>query len=365
MNKKFVVVLFLIILLAALAVYVWWYFIGQRKTDLPMFTIENEKPQVSVLIKNLEVPWAGDFLDNKTLIFTERTGSVKIVNLESQNVENVSNVPDVLAESESGLLGIAKHPKFSENDFIYIYSTYSDNGIFKNKVTRHELKNNIFSNPKIIIEDLPGSPIHNGGRIKFGPDGKLYIPTGDSGVDTLAQDSNSLAGKILRLNDDGSIPDDNPFLNSPIYSLGHRNPQGLAWDSKGNLWETEHGQTATDEVNLIEKGKNFGWPEIRGEEIKEGLQNPVLHSGNATWAPSGMSFIENSLFFVGLRGQSLFKLDPESKSLNRYFEGNFGRLREVLVGPEDLIYIFTNNRDGRGIPSADDDQILVINPKKL
>ena len=158
-----------------------------------------------------------------------------------------------------------------------------------------------------------------------------------------------------------------PFPGSPVYTFGHRNPQGLAWDAQGRLWATEHGSNATDELNLIEPGNNYGWPIIRGDEKTRGLEVPVIHSGGETWAPSGLAFLDGSLFFAGLRSQSLYEAVIENKTviLRRHLNKNFGRLRDVVVGPDNLLYLLTSNRDGRGIPAADDDQIIRINHEKF
>ncbi|MEE9398884.1 MAG: PQQ-dependent sugar dehydrogenase, partial [Dehalococcoidales bacterium] len=236
-----------------------------------------------------------------------------------------------------------------------------------NRVVRFKKQGNSLIDKTIILDNIPGATNHNGGRIKFGPDGLLYITTGDASIPDLAPNINSLAGKILRLNDDGTIPVDNPFPGSPVFSFGHRNPQGLAWDVQGRPWATEHGSRATDELNLIEAGKNYGWPVIRGDEAAEGLESPVIHSGGETWAPSGMAFLNGSLFFAGLRGQSLFEavIEGQTVTLRRHLNKDFGRLRDVVVGPDDFLYLLTSNLDGRGVPTANDDQIIKVNPKKL
>ena len=231
-------------------------------------------------------------------------------------------------------------------------------------------KNKTLLNEEIIVDKIPGAPNHNGGRIKFGPDGFLYITTGDAQNPSQAQDKNSLAGKILRLADDGKIPDDNPFGNH-VYSYGHRNPQGLTWDNQGRLWATEHGRSGIlsglDEINLIEKGKNYGWPDIQGDEIKVQMESPKIHSGSDTWAPGGAAFLNNSIFFGGLRGQTFYeaKINGEKLELKEHFKGEFGRIREVVVGSDKMLYITTSNLDGRGSPKQGDDKIIKINPSKL
>ena len=200
---------------------------------------------------------------------------------------------------------------------------------------------------KIIVDRIPGAPNHDGGRIKFGPDNFLYITTGDAQEPSLAQDRNSLAGKILRVTRDGDPVPDNLF-GTRIYSYGHRNPQGITWDNQGRLWETEHGSSATDELNLITPGKNYGWPEIRGDQTRAGMVSPVIQSGSQTWAPGGVAFLNGSIFFAGLRGSALYEYKINEKRLVEHFKNEYGRLRDVVVGPDNMLYVTTSNRDGRG-----------------
>ncbi|ACJ19834.1 PQQ-dependent sugar dehydrogenase [Coxiella burnetii] len=359
---------FLLIFLVALAIVAMilglWRPLERRlhPTSNPK---SSEAPQVSILVSGLEVPWALSFLPDRDLLVTERKGRVLLIDLQSGKpvIKVVAKINEVASVAESGLSGIAVHPHFQQNHWIYLYYTYRRNGRYVNKVVRYELMNNQLTNPKIILDNILAARTHDGGRIKFGPDGYLYITTGDAQVAKAAQNPKSLAGKILRIKDDGSIPADNPFPGSPVYSYGHRNSQGIAWDKAGNLWSTEHGSDAHDEINLIKPGKNYGWPIVRGNEKRSDMESPILQSGEATWAPAGAAIIGEKLYFAGLRGEALYVFNIKTHDLHKYFEGEFGRLRAVVVGPDGLLYVTTSNRDGRGLPRPD--EILVINPKKL
>ncbi len=272
-------------------------------------------------------------------------------------------------------MGLTLSPKFASDNLIYLYFTSNDNGQ-KNRVASFQLNGNQLSNEKIIIDNIPSRIYHDGGRLAFGPDGMLYITTGDATSPNLAQDLNSLAGKTLRLMPDGQIPADNPF-GTAVWSYGHRNSEGIAWDNLGRMWETEHGPTqgepaerglcCRDEINLIEKGKNYGWPTIQGDETKAGMVAPMLTSGaSTTWAPAGIAFADKSLYFAGLKGSSLYQIrfnaDGSYKDLTAHFTGQFGRLRAVVLGPDGSLYLSTSNRDGRGTPQSGDDKIIRVYP---
>lgn len=324
------------------------------------------KTSIEVILNHLEVPWEFRFSPEDTLFITERAGFLNVFTIESGliNRENRVRIPiTVEAQGEGGLLGLALHPKYTSNHWIYIYRTIKKDSKLINQVIRYVFKDNLLKNQKVILDNIPGNHIHNGGRIAFGPDGYLYVTTGDANQPNLAQDKSSLAGKILRINDEGQIPSDNPF-NSPIYSLGHRNPQGLTWDKSGVLWSTEHGPMGHDELNKIERGRNYGWPIIEGDKQETGMEKPVLHSGNDTWAPAGLTFWKNKLYFGGLRGESLYEAYGAENNfrLNRYFFKEFGRIRAVGVGPDGELYITTSNKDGRGrITKSEDDRLIKIN----
>lgn len=333
---------------------------------------EQEVSRLTTIASNLDIPWGLAFLSDGKIIFTERPGTVKLVNLNGGELTLVAQIPEVKHIGEGGLLGIAIHPDFINNKFIYLYYTYSNNGDNTfNRVVKYKFENNKLTDEQVIVGAVPAAVNHNGGRIKFGPDGFLYITTGDVQDPSLAQNKSSLAGKILRVTDEGKPAPGNPF-NNLVYSYGHRNPQGLAWDDKGRLWATEHGRSGAlsglDEINLIEAGKNYGWPLIEGEKTKEGMAAPVLNSGpSITWAPAGAAFVGNSLFFGGLRGQTLYEavINDGRITLKEHFKGEFGRIRDIVLSPDGMLYITTSNRDGRGSPKGDDDKIIRIDPKKL
>ncbi len=329
-----------------------------------------DDPAVTTVITGLQIPWSLDFLPDGSIIFTERPGRIRLVDAQGNlQEEPLLTMDNVAAVGEGGLLGIALHPDFEENGWVYLYYTYRENGNLLNRVSRFTMQDTTLSGEKTIIEGIPGASNHDGGRIKFGPDDFLYITTGDAGNAESAQDLDSLAGKILRLNDDGSVPDDNPFSGSPVWSYGHRNPEGLAWDGAGRLWATEHGSSATDELNLIEPGSNYGWPVIRGDETREGMVSPVIQSGSTTWAPSGMAYFDGAVYFTGLRGQTLYRVnvqgDNQGQMMGRFLEDEYGRLRTAVIGPDGFMYVLTSNRDGRGSPVQDDDRLLRIDISAL
>ncbi len=336
--------------------------VNNNKNDLE----PSDLPLTSPIAQNLEIPWALAFLPDNGILFTERPGRVRLIDSKGNlQKDPIYIVPDVKTEGEGGLMGIAVDPDYNKNHFIYLCYTY-DSQKTLNRVVRYIFNGKIFKIDKTIVDTIPGAIFHNGGRIKFGPDNFLYITAGDSLEPSLSQNKNSIAGKILRVDRDGQAAPGNPFSNL-VYSLGHRNPQGIAWDDKNNLWETEHGQSATDELNFIKPGQNYGWPLIRGDETQNGLISPAAHSGKDTWAPSGMAYLNGSLYFAGLRGQSLYraKINGEKATITEHFKNQFGRIREVVLGPDGNLYITTNNRDGRGTPQEGDDKIIKINPNKL
>ncbi len=324
-----------------------------------------ESYMAQVAASDLFVPWDIAFLPDGDMLVPERSGTLRRLGKNP----GVVTVPSVLNTGEGGLMGIVLHPKFAENNLIYLYYTTAQNGQ-KNRVVRFRLDGIQLSQQTIILDNIPSAIYHDGGRMAFGPDGMLYIVTGDANTPALAQDLNSLAGKTLRLTPEGQIPADNPF-GTAVWSYGHRNSQGIAWDSFGRMWETEHGRsgatTGFDELNLIEKGKNYGWPTIQGSETRAGMVTPVINSGaNETWAPSGLVFANGSLYFSGLLGSKLYQVrfnqDGGYRDLTTHYSGQFGRLRATVLGPDGSLYLSTSNRDGRGTVLPGDDKILRIYP---
>lgn len=333
-----------------------------------------EGTEVETVAENLHAPWSIDFGPEGDIFFTERLGRVRWIEDGNLHEDPVLTLPN--AADEGGTLGIALDPNFATNRYIYVYYTATDD---TNQVSRFRFNGEELVEETPIIEDIPGSAIHNGGRLAFGPEGDLYITTGDADQPENAQDEDSLAGKILRVEADGKIPPDNPSADSPVYSRGHRNIQGLGWNQDGELYVTEHGPQAHDEINQIEAGANYGWPIVEGY-IETGpaadapvanYRNPVKSSEDVTWAPSGATFYigdklpeawHDKFLFAGLRSQTIWRLNVDTGDLKNLFDQEYGRLRDIQQGPDGYLYVLTSNRDGRGNPAENDDRILRIVP---
>lgn len=361
---KLISLKFLLILVLLVAVLGLILTKNTSKTEGQLQVSQTSLKDVETIAQNLDIPWEVVFLPDGEILITQRPGTLFLIkNKKKIPIEGVEH------RGEGGLLGLAIHPDFGKNHWIYLYLTTQSPEGLTNKVIRYQLEGNKLSNSQVILQGIAGASNHDGGRIAFGPDGHLYITTGDAQNPDSAQDRDSLNGKILRVKDDGSIPEDNPFGNA-VYSYGHRNSQGLAWDGQKRLWATEHGrsgvQSGLDELNLIEKGNNYGWPAIQGDEKREEMISPVIHSGpNTTWAPTGAVFYKDSIFFTGLRGEALYRYNITDKSIKEYFKGQFGRLRTIVIDPDNNFYIITNNTDGRGTPKEDDDKLIRINLEGL
>ena len=342
------------------------------------FILEPDEYNIGVWIENLRIPWELVFLSENKALVTERAGQVRLIENGILQENPYKIIDEVAHIGEGGLMGLAKHPQYPEQKYLYVMHTYQDGNEIFNRVARYHDTDTTMEFNKVIVDKIPGSRVHNGGRIAFGPDGMLYICTGDTWQSEIAQDVGNLGGKILRYAPDGDIPADNPFDNSPVYSLGHRNPQGIAWHPEtGDLFSSEHGPSGEfglsdkDIINIIEKGGNYGWPLVLGNANTEPYIDPIIMWPRAT-PPSGLTFWNGRIFLATLRSEALIRIDVslsngryEVTSIDRlfaedWFSGTFGRLRNAVVGPDNALYVLTNNHDGRGRPREGDDKILRI-----
>jgi glucose/arabinose dehydrogenase len=340
--------------------------------------------RVETVVGNLQVPWSIAFAPDGRMLFTERPGRVRVFEQGRLRPEPLATIPDVEESSESGLMGLLLHPRFAENRQLYLAYAYRHDGI-RVRVVRFRETGSGLTERKLIIEDISAARFHAGTRLGFGPDGKLYLTTGDSTQKELAQQLNSLAGKTLRLNDDGTIPPDNPFVNQPgarpeIFSYGHRNAQGLDFQpSSGLMFQTEHGPSGNDgpgggdEVNIVERGKNYGWPVVHHRDARAGMESPLLEYTPAV-APASGTFYRGSafpqfkgdFFFGNLRGECIIRVVLEGRRVvkeERLLEKQYGRIRDVAEGPDGALYFSTSNRDGRGQPKLSDDRIMRLVPE--
>ncbi len=336
--------------------------IPSNSPPLPAPTIDTAE----IIVTNLDKPWAIAFADERIFV-SEKSGKIHIVTpsgkLDSPLIS--LRTPEIFG---GGLLGITTHPDFENNHFLYAYYTYEENENLWNKVIRITEENNKAIEVVTILDKIPGSAFSNGGVIKFGPDGKLYVGTGSvSDYSDEPQNLDSLTGKILRLNDDGTIPSDNPFDESYVFTLGHRNTTGLAWNSQGQMFATESGPTKNDEINLIKAGSNYGWPEVQCFSKIVNLVNP-LECFDPGLEPGGIIFysgdkfdIDNQMILATQKATNLFKVQikDDGVNLDRILSG-VGRIRDVGQGPDGYVYIITTNTDGKAFPAPDDDRLLRI-----
>jgi glucose/arabinose dehydrogenase len=354
---------------------------GSDRTE-PLPDVELETETVASGFDTIwELAWGPD----NAIWMTERRGVISRLDPASGSVTTVGQIA-VQEIGEGGLMGLAFHPDFASQPYVYVVHTYAGASGTRNRLARLRFDGTALQPAQTLLDGIPGAGIHNGSRVAIGPDRLLYLTTGDAGNASLAQDLNSLAGKVLRLTLDGAPAPGNPF-GTAVYSFGHRNPQGLVFAPDGTLYLTEHGAADNDEVNRIEQGRNYGWPDVRGRcdgdagggEVAFCQANAVVES-MAQWtptiAPAGLDFYDGSLItgwrgsllFTALKGTALYRLtlSGDGRAVTaeeRLFEGAFGRLRDVLVAPDGTVYLATSNRDGRGAPTATDDRIIRVRPR--
>ena len=318
---------------------------------------------IRIVKSNLNFPW--DILWGKDdhIWMTERNGKISKIEPKTGNTVFDFQISDVEAQGEGGLLGMAHHPDFLNNGFIYVVYNYNRSGVYTEKVVRFTFANNTLSNPTTLLDLIPASSIHNGSRLFVTSDNKLLITTGDAANSSMAQNTDSKSGKVLRINLDGSIPTDNPIANNPIWTIGHRNLQGLVI-ANNIIYTSEHGASIEDEVNIIEKNRNYGWPDVEGPctvgEVdfcnSHNIKEPIWSSGSSTVATSGMDYYnndlipewKNSLLVTTLKDATLFQLKLSANGLSvasvtEFFDGDWGRLRDVCVSPSGRVYLCTSN----------------------
>lgn len=353
--------------LLALGTAAAWYF-GLILTNPSVRGEPVEVPEeaVQTIATGLEIPWAVAFLPDGSALVTERA-SGRILQVRAPSVDEadagpaevteVARIPDVAAEGEGGLLGIAVSPDYATNRWVYVYYT----SLTDNRIARLRLG----GSPEPIFTGIPKARNHNGGRIAFGPDGYLYVGTGDAGRRENAQDLATPAGKILRITADGQPAPGNPFGDSPVWSYGHRNVQGLAWDDRGQLYATEFGQNRYDELNRIEPGRNYGWPEVEGTGGGEGQVDPIATWSTSDASPSGLAILDGRAWLACLRGEKVYRVGLDGAGAQQLLTDRYGRIREAIVAPDGTLWLTTSNRDGRGDPRDGDDRILRLLPDRI
>ena len=389
--KKLLVLLIFIILSGSAIIYLKPFSTSENFTEPTIVTETQEKDdipepvefEIESFVQNLQVPWDIEFTSPERLLVTEREGAIRVVENGQLRDKPLHTFLEVSSSSEEGLMGMTLDSNYAQNKNVYVCLAYPKEEKLVNKVVKFQDGEDSISDLAILIDNLPSSKFHAGCRLAFGPDDKLYISVGDAQDKKEAQNINSLAGKILRLNPDGSIPEDNPFANSPIWSLGHRNPQGFDWHPESQiLFSTEHGPSGNDgpgggdEVNIIEKGGNYGWPEVSHDQSSPEFISPKLVFTPAIAPASGTFYrgdlfpqFKNNFLFGMLRGEGIMSVQISSDqpeeilSYQRINGIDAGRIREVTTGPDGLIYFSTSNQDGRGSPSALDDQIYRLVPQ--
>jgi glucose/arabinose dehydrogenase len=326
----------------------------------PILGMTTKDWSVDVVTEDLNYPWdverAGD-----RLILTEAAGNIVIVQNGQLRRYPVRTSDPIVNEGGGGLLGMALSSDFQASGIAYFYHSYTSASGLTNKVIEARFDGSTWRETRVLLAGIPGHRLYNGGRIAIGPDGNLYVTTGWTENRERPQDRGNLAGKVLRMTLDGRVPADNPFAGSYVYSYGHRNPQGLTWNDEGDLFVAEHGQSAHDEINLVEPGTNYGWPLITGDQKRAGMETPWLQSEADTWAPSGIAFSGPELLVTALVGRGLYIFNEDTGALELVFTSG-DRLRDVLPSGPD-IYVITTNRSPRA-EGPSDDRLLRLSPRR-
>jgi glucose/arabinose dehydrogenase len=315
---------------------------------------------VDTVATDLEVPWGLDFLPDGAAVVTERD-SRRVLVIRDGRTREIGRVDAAAPRGEAGLLGVAVSPDFAADRMLYLYVTTAED----NRIVRATYDGRRMGEPDPILTGIPNGFVHDGGRLAFGPDGFLYASTGETGDTSLSQDRGSLGGKILRITTDGDPAPGNPDPDSPIWSWGHRNVQGLAFDERGRLWASEFGANDFDELNLIRKDGNYGWPIHEGDGGAPEYRDPQVVWRTDEASPSGLAHLDGRLWMAALQGERLWRVDVRDGRDSRprdFFVGDYGRMRTVVVAPDGNLWVTTSNRDGRGDPVEGDDRILVISP---
>ncbi|NQX29668.1 PQQ-dependent sugar dehydrogenase [Microbacteriaceae bacterium VKM Ac-2854] len=314
----------------------------------------------TVVAEELDAPWSIRLLTDGTTLVSERDTALIREIAGDGTVRDVGEVPGVRPGGEAGLLGLALAP--GDEGTLYAYVTGAEDNRVLSIPLRGDSGSRTLGEPTPILTGIPKAGNHNGGRIAFGPDGMLYVTVGDAGDAARAQDPVSLGGKILRIAPDGSVPADNPTAGSPVYTLGHRNPQGIAWTDDGRMWASEFGQNTWDELNAITPGANYGWPAVEGVADDRRYVDPIAQWATDDASPSGLAAIGDTLFVAALKGERIWSVDVADGigTPQAWFAGEYGRIRDVAEGPGGTLRFVTNNTDGRGDPSDGDDRLWQV-----
>lgn len=320
-------------------------------------------PEVTATIAtDLSVPWGLAFLPDGDAVVTERDSRRVLRVSPGGDVTPVGSIDEAAPQGEAGLLGVAASPDFEDDQRLFFYVTSEQD----NRILSASLDGDELGDTDVVLDGIPQGFIHDGGRLAFGPDGYLYASTGEVGDPELAQDPDSLGGKILRITPDGRPAPGNPDGDSPVWSTGHRNVQGLAWDESERLWASEFGDSTWDELNLIEAGNNYGWPRVEGAGGGKEFVDPLLVWSTDDASPSGLAFHEGNLWMASLRGERLWRIPVRANGTvgkpRAFFGGEYGRLRAVATAPDGTLWVTTSNHDGRGDPAEQDDRILQVTP---